>query len=472
MRSKLLIFFIAFPFSLASCKQRIFHSETAPRTVSRMQRFLSTPVDNFKLGFAEKNGITNYRVFRDIVNQDTSVEERRRYVVRIVFDKLTEAQYKLLMAHYGGQGFVPYDASRQFELTDFLPPKMQAFVDHWLVTTSGPDARIPSDWQSPYLPDEPVVSGVTMNCWTTAFEVLREWGKPWSSSSGKLAYFGPLHAEKMLTNNKSAIVLQQPLVRADWTTTRVQERNAGRLPGDLLHIRTKYSTIGPAHVALWIDDDLYFEKTNSSSNDPIRLAFYSDVVKPYLDQDDPELPMMMEFLRFKATALPEPESIAGRDPFDREGLSPLPEDVKKNTIFTLDLGMGGNLKEFSANRILSFPLERNPETGRASLRGAKEISHFLISDDLCQSVKDRFSDSSFSYKVKTGPQLFVFNGAGKEIARIAGKRGGSQGIVGEFRTSDKVLTVTRKDANSFIFVLNHPGISSNISLQCVRPDVF
>lgn len=458
-------------FSLVfSCKPRNYNTDSTAKTLDAMCRLYSNPVPGFKLGFAEKNAITNYSVFRDTVNKDPSVEESRRYVVRVVFHGLTEPQYKLLMDHYGGQGFVAYDPNRCFELTDFLPPKMQAYVDHWLVSTWGPDARIPAGWQSPYLSGSPMSSGVTMNCWTTAFEMLREWGKPWASTQGKIAYFGPQEAEKLLTNNTEAIAARQPLARAAWDVSKVAERNTGRQPGDLLHIKTQFSYIGPAHVALWIDDDLYFEKTNSASNDPIRLAFYSDVIKPYLEQDSTDRPMTMEFLRIKPGSLAAQETLAGKDPFWRKGLPPLPADVKSNTIFTLDLGIGGSLKEFSANRILTFPIGRDSQTGRATLMGAGDLKNFLLSDELCSSNDS--SDQKLKYRVNTSLQMFIFNSSGKEIARIPGKRGGSNGAVAEFRTSDKVLSVKRRDAASFSFLLDHPGVNSEISLTCVRPDVF
>ena len=443
---------------------------SSPKTLNPMFRFDSKIVQDFKLGFAEKNGITNYTVYQDTVNNDKEVEAIRRYVVRIKFNELSEAEYKLLMDHYGGQGFVPYDPNRQFELIDFLPPKMQAYVDHWLITTQQVDDRVPGDWQSPYTPGEPVATGASMNCWTTAFEMLREWGKPWSSSQGKIAYFGPYDAEKLFTRNTAAIALQQALPRTQWEISSLAERNLGREPGDLLQIRTKYSYFGPAHTALWIDDDLYFEKTNSSSDDPIRLAFYTDVVKPYLEQDDVDRPMTMDFIRFKPNSLPSQESIAGRDPFERPGLTPLPSDVKENTIFTLDLGMGGNLKEFSANRILTFPIVRDENTGRATLKGAKDMKSFLISDELCRS--SRYNEVKFSYKITTDLQLFVFNAQGKEIARIRGKRGGANHVLAEFRTSDKVLTITRQHVTSPVFTLKHPGFSDDISLICARSDAF
>jgi len=166
-----------------------------------MNHLGSEIVPDLKIGFAEKNGITNYKVYRVTVNKDMTVEERRRYVVRIAFDALAESQYRLLMGHYGGQGFVPYDSSRHFELTDFLPPKMQTYVDQWIMSTWQDDKRIPLDGQSPCLSGQPVSLGATMNCWTSAFEMLREWGKPWASTQGKVAYFGPRDAEKIFTKN-------------------------------------------------------------------------------------------------------------------------------------------------------------------------------------------------------------------------------------------------------------------------------
>jgi hypothetical protein len=464
------VYLVSFALVLSSCVTVRPPLKSTPSTLDPMTKLASKVVPDFKLGFAEKNGITKYTVYQDTVNDDAMVEDTRKYVVRIVFNELTEEQYKLLMNHYGGQGFVPYDSNRKFELIDFLPPKLQAYINRWMITTEQVDARIPQEWQSPYHPNEPVKTGVTMNCWTTAFEMLREWGKPWNASQGKIGYFGPADAEKLFTRNTSVIAKQETLPRTEWGVASIEGRNRGRLPGDLLHIKTKYSYFGPAHVALWIDEDLYFEKTNSYSDDPIRLAFYSDVIKPYLEQDDVDRPMVMEYIRFKPNSFATQESLAGQDPFDREGLTPLPEEVKKNVVFTLDLGMGGNLKEFSANRILTFPIVRDEKTGRATLKGAEDLKSFLVSNEICRSSYS--PDLKFNYKVTVDLQLFVFNAQGKEVARIQGKRGGANKVLAEFRTSDKVLTVSRMNTTSPLFSLNHPGVSSDITLGCIRSDVF
>ena len=458
-------------FMLGACKSTpdINNKDGSTNELKTLENMvpISSEVVDFKLGFAEKNGITDYKVFRDVVNADERLDASRRYVVRIVFEPLTHDQYKLLMTHYGGQEFVPYEPDRIYQLIDFLPPKMQAYVNRWLIPTQQRDQRIPLDWQHPFL-EGPVSTSVAMNCWTMAYEILREWGKPWSSSEGKLAYFGPLDAEKIMTRNEKAILSKESLPREDWEKSKVTTRNKGRKPGDLLEIETKYSTFGPAHVALWIDDDLYFEKTNIGSDQPIRLVFYSDVISNYLAQDDPKKPMTMDFIRFKPSALPNQESLAGRDPLGRNDLSPLPGDLKEKIIFTLDMGLGGSLKEFSANRILTFPIGRDTRTGRANLIGADLLKNHLISDELCYGKGS--GSAPLSYKVTTAMQLFVFNSDGFEIARISGQKSGSDETLAEFPTSSKVLKVV-KDGGTFRLV--HPGYNEDgVFLNCARSNAF
>jgi hypothetical protein len=449
---------------LFACKPRTYNANTkslVPMTVSS-----ATEYSGFRLGYAESIGLKSYKVVRELVSSDTSVSEDRRSVVRIKLGKVTEEQYKLLMDHYGGQGFVPYNSAREYELQDFLPPKVQALLYRWLVPTYEVDSRIPIAWGSPYHPDEPVSTGVSMNCWTTAYEVVRDWSKPWNDTQGKLAYFGSKIAENMLWTNKTAIVKNDLLDRSAWAPEKVSERNAGRQPGDVLYIKTQYSYFGPAHAAVWIDDDLYFEKTNSSSDDPIRLAHYSDVINAYLQQDDAERPMTMNFLRYKPGSLPAQDSFTGKDPFGRDGLPPLPAEVAKNTIFTLDQGTGGNLKEFSANRIVTFPIGRDEKTGRAIYVGASDVKNFQTSDKLCTGKGEKFS-----YKLTTEMVLHVFDAQEREIAKVGGKRVAKNpagGVVAEFPSGDKKLTLSSQGAGMTTYILAHPGVSDRIELECTR----
>jgi hypothetical protein len=449
---------------LFACKPRSYNSQTnslVPMTVSG-----SADLSNFRLGYADSIGLKSYKVVREIVSSDTSVGEDRRNVIRIKLGRVTEEQYKRLMDHYGGQGFVPYNSAREYELQDFLPPKVQALLYRWLVPTHEVDSRIPTAWGDPYYPGEPVSSGVSMNCWTTAYEVVRDWGKPWNSTQGKLAYFGTKIAEDMLWKNTAAIEKNDVLARSAWAPEKVAERNAGRQPGDVLYIKTKYSNFGPAHAAVWIDDDLYFEKTNSSSDDPIRLAHYSDVVSAYLKQDDAERPMAMNFLRYKPDSLPSQDSFSGKDPYGRQGLPPLPPEVAKNTIFTLDQGMGGNLKEYSANRIVTFPIGRDEQTGRAVYVGAGDIKNLQMSDKLCTGKGE-----TFSYKLTTEMILHVFDAQEREVAKIGGKRVAKNpagGVVAEFVSGDKKLTLSSRGAGTTTYTLAHPGVSDGIELKCTR----
>jgi hypothetical protein len=60
----------------------------------------------------------------EIVRSDASAGEDRRNVIPIKPGKVSEEQCKMLMDHYGSQAFVPFNPAREYELHDFLPPKV------------------------------------------------------------------------------------------------------------------------------------------------------------------------------------------------------------------------------------------------------------------------------------------------------------------------------------------------------------
>lgn len=449
-----------------ACKARHFHNDTDPNTLRAMERVSSTEVASFKLGFAAQNGIP-HKVFKDVIHP-TLPHVERRHTVRITFENLTEAHYRLLMDHYGGQGLVPFATGRTYELVDFLPPKIQALADRWLVPTTQTDPRIPQDWGDPRNPGSPVDVSIGMNCWATAYEVLRDFGKPLAQLTGKIAYFGPMVADTLLNQKREFQELQEPLPRTAWAAGQVAERNKNRKPGDLLWIKTKDSLMGPAHVALWLDNDLYFEKTNYSGEDPIRFAFFDDVVKAYLEQDDAERPMEMKFIRYKAGALPAPETLAGKHPYPDMPHGALPAELQKTVVFTLDAGISGSLNVFAANRILTFPVKQDPATRRAVFEGATALKPYLVNDTLCT---DYAWEGTYKYRIDTAMQLFIFNQQGKQVAKLGGKvvnktENGVR-IFAEFPSGDKVL---RLQGESALPDLVHPGVTQgeNVMMKCAR----
>jgi hypothetical protein len=413
------------------------------------------------------------------------------------------------MDHYGGQNIVPYSATREYELVDFLPPKIQALVNRWLYTTTEMLPNMPPDWRGLRQSDETAVS-IGMNCWHTAYEVIRDLGKPWKEMTGRLGGFGLPEARNLVGDGTTLNPEKFSLDRSLWENSVIPDdvgardestllaigkraqRNANRAVGDMLEVDTRFAPNAPAHVALWIDDDLYFEKTNYGSDDPIRLAFYEDVVQPYFFQDDAAKPMTLTFVRWPSdkSLFPVQESFAGKDPYakSRGGttLSALPPDIANSVIFTLDAGSSGFPQLWAAYRVLTFPLVQNPTTGRVEMEGADKLLKFQTTSELCQVSKfyrpmPGEPVSPFGYKIDSALQLTVFNKTtGKTVATLNGKyvnrpfptkSGRPHTAYVDFPAGDKTLSLVSGGVGSSYIV--HPTVADDVTMSCERePSTF
>jgi hypothetical protein len=440
-----------------------------------MEESSRTLVDGFQLGFASELGIP-HKTYKVIVNKE--LEDTRNYVVDVVFDALTYEQYDALMKHYGGEGLVAWDESRagSYHLVDFLPPKIQALANHWMVITTDTYSNIPAQWQDPRNePQTDVRVATGTNCWSTAYDVLYDWNKPFAQKTGSMFYVGPAEMESTLTD-PSHFGYNRKLTRNEIFGNESAARNREVQVGDALYITTQYSTIGPAHVALWIDNDLWFEKTNFMSDDPIRLAFWDDVVKPYLEQDSEDTPVGMTIYRYSdgASPLPSPQTFAGQHAYGEADPESLPEELRKRLVFTLDLGLGGGLTEYSVTGLRSFPLVQDPASGRAVYEGADELSRNLKTQNVC-----RAEGSAYHYVVDRNQMLYVLDReSGQERSKLQGQYaiktveldvGGEQQHATsymEFNSGDTVLRIYKDQYGTY--ALFHPGVEDSIMIECVQ----
>jgi len=289
--------------------------------------------------------------------------------VVVEFPSLTKPQYDGLMSHYGGDGSVPWqpDGKRSYRLVDFLPPKMQALLNCTIDAAyheAGADV-IPTSWRDPRHPDSPTQYTYAMCCWDAVFEVTRP-------GPGSFFHIGAVEAEGLFQESGCFVEVGNLSSAEIAIEGDKVGRNRDRRPGDVLYIRNQFSTIGPAHVAIWLDDDLYFEKPNSYTEDPFRLARYEDVISPYLLEggavDDT---IHGTFYRVRdAAGLPSPHDYAGIHPYG-EDVEPLPPASAKSFIFALDVGLGGGLSNFNISRIVDFEMGRSAD-GRAVYVGAEK----------------------------------------------------------------------------------------------------
>ena len=400
---------------------------------------------DIKLGFADSLGI-NYKVFEDTIHP-TSFFKKKRTALRFELGSLQKSQYEALMLHYGGQNLVSWNPDKKdWQLLDFLPPKIQALSGRWLASTTQIEPEIPEAWRNPYDNfSDPYVT-IDMNCWTTSYEVLRDWKTPFANQSLQIGFFaGPdaLSTFKKPEHHAS----QTDLSRDSMFAEKSKERNQGRSPGDLLVIHTVGSLeISPAHTAIWIDDDIYFEKTNSGGQDPFRLATWNDAVSPYLEQDMESYPVNMYFLDILggASQLPSQTSFSGVPAFDLTdmfGEQELPDRLQA-LVFSLDVGMGGSMKVYNANRIVPLPLVQNPESGRAQANGGSQLKNFYKSEDLCWA--GRTFGSTYTYALKSDSTIQVKNQQGVQVARVKAKIS-TQTDREELATGEELFTFAEAD---------------------------
>jgi hypothetical protein len=200
------------------------------------------------------------------------------------FSTLTEAQFNKLKATYcsswwnissGSQ--VRYTPGQSYTLTDFLPPAMQAL--------SGKHFHAQEDvFALPYF-----VSGNEMklknqtclfliNCWGFAYNMLYYSRLPSAEVKASGLYFSvasPTVAYSAFWDSDFFEPIQSSSQNQEYLTNE-SLRNANLQPGDVILIWHK-NQLGEAyldHVAIFIDDDLYYEKSGTGDDVPFRLNDY------------------------------------------------------------------------------------------------------------------------------------------------------------------------------------------------------
>jgi hypothetical protein len=114
-------------------------SEDTAQTIENQEVTGRTEMD-FKLKFAVTNQIP-HKTFRENLKSSLVNDPNfgnKAFRIHIEFGKISETHYKLLMERYGGQNLVPFDSAKNYDLVDFLPPKIQALGNRWLISTWTP----------------------------------------------------------------------------------------------------------------------------------------------------------------------------------------------------------------------------------------------------------------------------------------------------------------------------------------------
>lgn len=351
------------------------------------------PLPNFKVAGLEAAGV-KYTVKRVGVRGDPATDpiskdpEMNFYTDVSIEGTLTSDQHAALTAHYGGKGiaYAGREAKTDWNLIDFLPPVVQA-VDGTRFKTQEipPPAPFPADYFSKLGMDANL--DVSTNCHATAYEVARSLLAPAGEAPSFTQFFlGDVSSFNFFagrTDPAADVASNEALAPVDAKAAR----DAGRKVGDVIQFWEPMLL----HSAVWIDNDLYFEKTDTASEAPYRLVTYADMVAvPGLKTPLESGRMKVGFRRFVTGKMVSPAAFFGgnkappraeRDPaeptkftgkwtdpvpFSKEGLT---GGAVANVYVGSFSGFGG--KSISDPLFLrEFPLEVDAASGRARLPAA------------------------------------------------------------------------------------------------------
>jgi len=477
--------FLTFPLLPLACKSRAHNERPGAAAVKTLekQKVMASEEIPFELAFAKANGIP-YKVFKDNISPlvDTGLGgdellNSKTYRLRIVFGKISQSHYDLLMARYQGGKFVPYSATRDFEIVDFLPPKMQAFEGRWLRTSWVADTRIPRSMLDPRqssVDHTPVpIAGLDMNCWAFAYEILRQHGKPVAEQDLTIGMFMNLSAADMFTPNgffDAVKSLDTASVAPKALSVSAREKDLAYL--DVLVLNFS-SLLGPAHVAVRIDDNLYIEKTNAGNLDPFRLNTYEGIITPFVPEGGVDVGARVTFLRRKpGTELPALRTYADKHPFDKDAAKDIPAEIAGKYLYEQTGSTGGGLGFVLPTAYKTFPLTADVKTGRAHAKGSESLTEFFEGKWLCDISKSEAGSGrgrgssatalTYHYRLDDTLTLFVLNAkTGVEVAKIKGnpveKKEADGSITWlEFPSGGKTLRMYQKGEREFLF--DHPGV--------------
>lgn len=282
----------------ASCR----HESNA----SRVKEFLPTPDDletetvkDFKLSRVADIPQTIERASPEF-DEELAAEDDQfdpfgadHKVWRVSFGKITADQFVKLQTTYYKNPQLSYDSTRSYTLVDFMPPQIQALSGlRFQSETINVDIPAPVNAKG----KKPSVQWQTLsNCWNMSFEVLRA-----DPKTTEIFYIDPEVAAKFYSDPQYFDTLST--YGMEENLADVAQRNKGLKPFDQMLV---YSEGQLLHVATYIDQDFFFEKTGPDDLLNYRFTKYSEIAETYLTWDDTKI----VFVRFKPQPLPKAEEL-------------------------------------------------------------------------------------------------------------------------------------------------------------------
>lgn len=301
-----------------------------------------------------------------------------QYFLEVRLGKLTKNEFEKLKSHFKNVSGVTYSPTRDYELTDFLHPAIQAVANQVFLPQGhslNDRDRAKLDRIKKYEEDQMIFAvrknGITdvTNCWNTSTEILCN-----------------VHGHRDPANPEYFLYWPGRWEADEWFSSDDYSdsvRPTDLKPGDVITIKMKTfnETSMLQHTAILITDNLVFERTDSSENDPYRISLKSDVEAKYkrvLGED-----LVIEYRRFGAAGKKkiEPPSLPSTV-FEKGQIKVLKDMFPKvdltSVCFGCETGLGGGCDP-AISAIHRTKIVRDPRTGRGLLLSDRETLKRFVS---------------------------------------------------------------------------------------------
>lgn len=222
-------------------------------------------------------------------------------LITIEFPGLTQKQFLFLKEKYGnGLSDIKYQNGQTYRLEDFLPPVMQALLNRQFL----PEYRGGEDGFRQLL---------YTNCYITAYAVTLTMAAD-GSGRNDLPVFTASHDRMKAVFEDETLFERLPRT----TPSNISEPNAKF--GDIILHKMRGGMRGFIdHVRIYIDKDLYFEKTGPSANDTYALVYFPSFIVTGSYDFDYIRPRKEAILPLPRNAFREAASVSGTESVFREG---------------------------------------------------------------------------------------------------------------------------------------------------------
>lgn len=278
---------------------------------------------------------------------------------------LTRAEFDAVHAELGGRSGVAFDPAREYRVTDFLPPALQALCNQDFETPEPVTLKGTKKLNEEYSPDpKDLVVNLTENCHAAAWEAVRAYQ---GSKDSVALFYGEMINMSDLTHD-------------DKRFAKVGEVDAAHVddllkldlkPGDIVqfHEVSDWARMTMLlHSATYVGGGLFFEKPNTEGpekDDPANYVRQDETPFRLINLDGMAAPIgaavdgkfRIEVLRAKAP-LEDPHQVFG---------SGLDEQLAKwaqkkgrpfgvQTVTEVEQGLGGGVRSLGVSALVRQPL--------------------------------------------------------------------------------------------------------------------